>query len=79
MQIFIKSLDEKMIDKFICQESDVYARIIHPATLNDPTVDLLIRVRSVAVDNNKITIEFPNGAGFVVNVSSFHYHKIEVL
>lgn len=73
------SLDEKMIDKFICQESDVYARIIRPAASKDPTVDLLIKVRAVTVDSNKITIEFPNGAGFVVNVSNFHYHKIEVV
>ena len=73
------SLDEKMIDKFNCQESDVYARIIRPAVSYDPTVDLLIKVRTVAVDSNKIIIEFPNGAGLVVNVPNFHYHKIEVV
>ena len=79
MELFIISLDEKMIDKFICQEADLYARIIRPAALNDSTVDLLIKVRTVAVDNNKIIIEFPNGAGLVVNMSNIHYHKIEVL
>lgn len=79
MEIIINSLDENIIDNFICQDSDRYARIIRPATDNDRTVDLIIRVRTVAVTPEAIVLDFPNGSIFSVNCSSIHYHKIEVL
>lgn len=79
MEIIIKSLDVNSVDSFVCQDSDLYARIIRPESEIDPTVDLMIQIRTVAVDAEHIIIEFPNGSVFAVNIPSFHYHMIEVM
>ena len=79
MEIIINSLNDKIIDNFICQETDRYARIIRRSTDEDPTVDLLIKVRTVAVTPEAIVLDFPNGSLFSVNCPSIHYHKIEVI
>lgn len=78
MQLWIFDLDEHDIDKFISQDTDRYARILRPATDQDPTVDLIIQVRTFAVDDNHLIFEFPNNGILAVQVPSFHYHKIEV-
>lgn len=78
MQLWIFDLDEHDIDKFISQDTDRYARILRPATDQNPTVDLIVQVRTFAVDYNHLIFEFPNNGILAVQVPSFHYHKIEV-
>ena len=79
MEIIINSLDVHAIDLFINQDFDVYARIIRRETPKDPTVDLLVRIRAIEVDNNHLVVLFPNNSVASVNLPSFYYHKIEVL
>ncbi len=79
MELWIFDLDEHDIDKFISQDTDRYARILRPATDKDPTVDLIIKVKTFAVDSEHLIFEFPNNGILAVQVPSFHYHKIEVM
>ena len=79
MDIFIYDLDVNSVDKFINPDTDQYGRITRKETDVDQTVDLLINVKTVAIDENFIIVEYPNGNGAVFPVSSCHYHKIEVL
>lgn len=79
MDIFIYDLDVNMVDKFINPSTDLYGRIVRKESERDRTVDLLINVRAVAIDDNHIIMEYPNNAVCVVNIPSFHYHKIEVM
>lgn len=79
MQIIINSLDYKVIDRLICQDSDMYARIIRPDSEEDPTVDVAIHIKTFAVDSEHLIIEFPNNSVLAINLPSFHYHTIEVL
>lgn len=79
MEITIYSLFETEIDKFICQDTDYYAHISRSATDEDPTVDIIISTKCVAVSDNHIIIEFPNGAILHVTIQSCMYHKIEVM
>lgn len=79
MDITIYDLIETAIDKFINQDGDIYSRIIRPATDLNHTVDLLITVRTFAVDTNNIIIEYPNGTVVAIKLLSCNYHKIEVM
>ena len=79
MDMTIFDLHEDMIDRFISQDTDLYSRVIRQATNLDPTLDLLIHIRTFAVDNNHIIIEFPNGNVLAVDISASHYHKIEAM
>lgn len=79
MEIIIHSLIESAVDKFISGDIDRYATLDRCATAEDNTVDIRIRVRTVAIDDNHIIFEFPNGSVLAVNIPSTHYHKIEVL
>ena len=79
MEIIIHSLIESAIDTLICDDIDRYASLDRCATDEDNTVDLRVRVRTVAIDDSHIIFEFPNGSVLAVNLPSTHYHKIEVL
>lgn len=79
MDLTIYDLIESAVDKFINQDSDIYARIIRKPSKHDMTVDLLINVRTVAIDDSHIIIEYPNGAVAAINIPSCNYLKIEVM
>lgn len=79
MDLRIIELIESAVDKFINQDSDLYAHIDRKATSLNPTVDLTISVRTVAVDSNNIIIEYPNGNYVAINLPSCNYLKIEVM
>jgi hypothetical protein len=79
MDLTIYDLIESAVDKFINQDSDIYARIVREPSTFDQTVDLLINVRTVAIDDNHIIIEYPNGAVAAINIPSCNYLKIEVM
>lgn len=79
MDITIYDLIETSVDKFISQDADLYCRIIRPATDLNHTVDLLITVRTFAVDSNNIIIEYPNNSVVAIKLPSCNYHKIEVM
>lgn len=79
MDITIYDLIETAIDKFINQDGDIYSRIVRPATDLNRTVDLLITVRTFAVDSQNIIIEYPNNSVVAIKLPSCNYHKIEVM
>lgn len=79
LQIIIKSLDINKVDDFVCQDTDLYARIMRDATIEDPTVDLIVQIRAVEIDDDHIVFLFPNNCVLAVNIPSFHYHMVEVL
>ena len=79
MEIIIHSLIESAIDTLICDDIDRYASLDRRATVEDNTVDLRVRVRTVAIDGSHLIFEFPNGSILAVNLPSTHYHKIEVM
>ena len=79
MDLTIYDLIESAIDKFINQDSDIYAHIIRKPSKFEQTVDLLITVRTVAIDDNHIIIEYPKGAVAAINIQSCNYHKVEVM
>lgn len=79
MDLRIIELIESAVDKFINQDSDIYAHIDREATSLNPTVDMCITVRTVAVDSSHIIIEYPNGNVLAVNLPSCNYLKIEVM
>lgn len=78
MDITIYDLVEDKLDDFISQDTDRYGRVtsVHPL---EHTVDLLINVNSVAVDDHRMIIEFPNKGILVVDIPINYYHKIEVM
>ena len=80
MEIIIDSLDETVIEQFTVGDLDRHMRIIRPATKEDPTVDLCInRLRTVAITQEAIVLDFVTGEILSVNVPNFRYHRIEVL
>lgn len=79
MDLTIYDLIESAVDKFINQDSDFYAHVIRKPSRFNQTIDLLISVRTVAIDDNHIIIEYPNGAVTAINIPSCNYHKIEVM
>lgn len=79
MDLTIYDLIESAVDKFINQDSDIYARIVRKPSTFGQTVDLLISVRTVAIDDSHIVIEYPNGAVAAINIPSCNYLKIEVM
>ena len=79
MNILIRNLYEPSLDKFINQDSDRYAHIDRYADDTDDTLDLYINMRTIAVDENHIIIEYPNGNTTVIEISEDDYSKIEVL
>ena len=78
MDMTIYDLASCQLDKFINQDTDLYGRVVETYTHED-TVDLLINIKTVAVDDHHIIIEFPNNAICAIPVDSFNYHKIEVM
>ena len=78
MTFIIHDLYEPDIDRFINDDSDRYGRVIRSASDEDPTFDLEISVRTVAVDDKHIIIEYPNGNTTVVPISSDNYHYLEI-
>lgn len=79
MDLRIIELIETAVDKFINQDSDIYAHIDREPGRYNPTVDMTISVRTVAVDSNHIIIEYPNGNVVAINLPSCNYLKIEVM
>ena len=79
MEIIIKSLDVHAVDFFINQDFDVYSRIMRTETAEDPTVDLIVRIKAIEIDNNHLVFLFPNNSVASLNLPSFYYHMIEVL
>lgn len=79
MEIIITDLLDNQVDKFINQDTDVYGKVIRSATENNRTVDLVIKVKTFAVDNNHMILEYPNTNIVAVAISSCMYHKIEVI
>lgn len=79
LDLTIYDLIESAVDKFIDQDGDVYGRIIRPATDLNHTVDLLLTVRTFAVDENNLIIEYPNNCVVAIKLPSCNYHKIEVM
>lgn len=79
MEITITDLLENQVDKFINQDTDIYGKVIRSATENNHTVDLVIKAKTFAVDNNHMIIEYPNINIVAVAISSCMYHKIEVI
>lgn len=78
MYITIYDLVEDKIDDFISQDTDRYGSVIsvHPL---ESTVDLIINVNAVAVDDHIMIIELPNKNILVVDIQSRYYNKIEVM
>ena len=79
LDLFIYDLDETVINRFINQDSDRYGRITRQATDGNKTVDMIINVKTVAIDARHLIIEYPNGAVCAINLPSSHYHKMEIL
>lgn len=79
MEIIITDLLENEIDKFINQDTDLYGKVTRSATENNRTVDLVVKVKTFAVDNNHMILEYPNTNIVAISISSCMYHKIEVL
>lgn len=79
MDLTIKCLDLNDIDKIIDQDADTYARIVRKETTYDLTVDILITVEFVAIDESRIFICYPNKCYRLLDIPSNHYHKIELL
>ena len=79
MEIIITDLLESEIDKFINQDADLYGKVIRSATENNHTVDLVVKVKTFAVDSNHMILEYPNTNIVAIPISSCMYHKIEVL
>ena len=79
MEIIITDLLENQIDKFINQDTDVYGKVIRSATENNHTVDLVVKVKTFAVDSNHMILEYPNTNVVAISISSCMYHKIEVI
>ena len=79
MDMEIKDLAVNMIDRFINQDTDRYGRVTRKESQFNNTVDLLFNIKTVAIDDNYIIMEFPNNSVCAINCQSFNYHKIEVL
>lgn len=79
MDIFIYDLTVSASEKFINTDAERYGRITRKETEHNHTVDMLINARTVAIDDNFIIVEYPNGTATAYNIPSCHYHKIEVL
>lgn len=79
LDLFIYDLSENLIDFFINQDTDRYGRITRQATECNKTVDMVINVKTVALDASRLIIEYPNGNTCTINVPSNHYHKMEIL
>lgn len=77
MDIAIHNLSIEELDKFICQETDIYAYSIQNPSAPG-LVDLRIAIKTIAVDDNHIILEFPNDAVLVVEISNNSYTSIEV-
>lgn len=78
MDMTIYDLAENQIDKFINQDTDLYGRVVSTHPL-EHTVDILVNIKTVAVDGHYIIIEFPNNNICAIPVDSYNYHKIEVM
>ena len=78
MEIIITSLIESAVDKFICGDIERYITV-RPSEDEYDTVDLYIRIKTFAVDSNRIIIEFPDSTVLAINIPSVNYHKIEVM
>ena len=79
LDLFIYDLDESIIDRFINQDTDRYGRVTREAAEHHRTVDLIINVKTVAIDARYLIIEFPNGNVCKIDVPSNHYYKMEIL
>ena len=79
MDLFIYDLAVDMVDRFINQDTDRFGRITRKESEFHNTVDLVINVKTVAVDSEHLIIEFPNGNVCAINVPSDHYHKMEIM
>lgn len=79
MDLTIYNLIESSVDKFINQDSDIYARIVREPSKFEPTVDILMSVRTVAIDDSHVIIEYPNGAVAAINIPSCNYLRIGVM
>ena len=78
MDMTIYDLAETQLDKFINQDTDIYGRVVADHSL-EHTVDILFNIRTVAVDEHHIIIEFPNNCVVAISCDSYNYHKIEVM
>lgn len=79
MDITIYDLYEPVLDNFINQDTDRYGRVIRKATEHNRTVDLLINISAICIDDNGISIRYPNGNGAFIPCKSENYMKIEVM
>lgn len=78
MEIIITSLIESAVDKFICGDIERYISV-RSSEEEYNTVDLYIKIKTLAVDSDHIIIEFPDSTVLAVNIPSVNYHKIEVM
>lgn len=80
MQITIKSLSADRIDNLICQDMDLFAKVVEHKEENAVFVDLVVyKVKSVVVCEETVTFIFNNGNMFVANITVNDYYKLEVL
>lgn len=79
MDAIIKCLDVNEVDRFINHATENYGRVTRRETSLEQTVDLLFNVLTIAVDENQILIELPDGSCCLIKCPSKYYHKIEVL
>lgn len=77
MHITIHDLSIEELDKFICQDTDIYAHSIQNPSAPG-LVDLRIAIQTIAVDDSHIILEFPNDAVLVVEILNDSYTSIEV-
>lgn len=79
MDLEFKDLHVDMVDRLINMDTETYGRIVRKATDLNHTVDFLLHVKTVAVDEHRFIIEFPNGNITTLQIPINTYHKIEVM
>lgn len=84
MQIIIKDFPGKEIDKLISYDMDLFTRSVSvsvPSSI-DPSLSLVnitVSVRSFCVDEETMSLMFPNGNCQSFRISSTLYSSIEVI
>lgn len=79
MDITIHDLYEPVLDNFINQDTDRYGRVTRKATEHNHTVDLLINVTGICINDDGISLRYPNENIAFIPCKSENYLKIEVM
>lgn len=80
LNVRIIDFDMSIIDNLISPSMDIYASVDESSVDdNDDTATVTVNVKTVAVTEETIVFDLPDGSIFVAQVPSNHYHKIEVI